>query len=209
MRRSDDGSRYSFEGGRAMPRWALAVVGLIFLASCETQLSVPRYADITFTHRPVINVDVAEIQIVRAFVPNATPANVEGEFPVSPMEMAARWAQDRLRAVGSSGSLTYTIQEAGVIETSLAKSDGLTGIVTVDQSERYDATLTVQVSATNPANGQSAGTASTVRRSRTVAEDVTLNEREAVWYAMTEALAEDLDAQMDSVLPQFLGGLLK
>ena len=192
-----------------MPRWALAIFGLVLLAACETQLSVPRYADITFAHRPTIDVNVAEINVVRAFEQNATAANVEDEFPVPPMEMAARWAEDRLRAVGTSGTLTYTIREAGVLEVPLEKSAGLTGIVTVDQSERYDATLTVELYAVDPISGASASTASTVRRSRTVAEDVTLNEREGIWYAMTEALGDDLDAQLDSGIPQFFEGFMQ
>lgn len=192
-----------------MPRWALTLAGLILLVACETPLSVPRYADITFSHRPMIDVDVAEIRIVRAFTPNATLANVEGEFPIAPMEMAARWAEDRLRAVGTSGALTYTVSEASVIETPLAKTEGLTGIVTVDQSERYDAVLTVQIDATDPVSGKSASSSSTVRRSRTVAEDITLNEREGIWYQMTEDLGNDLDAQLDRTIPQFFQGFLR
>lgn len=173
------------------------------LAACETELSVPRYADITFAHRPDIALDVAEIRIVQAYQSIGSSPNVETEFPVPPMRMAARWAQDRLVAVGSEGVLTFTIVEAGVIEEALDKKTGLSGIVTVDQSERYMAKLVVTMDAVKTSPRLTAASTTSVERSRTVAEDITLNERETVWYEMTETMAADLDAQLESAIDRY------
>ncbi|NMM45414.1 hypothetical protein HH303_13050 [Rhodospirillaceae bacterium KN72] len=179
------------------------------LAACETQVSVPRYADITFRHRPEIALDVAKITVVQAYQSPGTPDHVEGEFPVPPMRMAANWARDRLKAVGNDGELVFTIREAPVIEVPLNKSTGLTGLLTVDQGERYEAKLVVEMSAANPSLGKTAGSNSTVERKRTVAEDVTLNEREGIWYKMTEEMAADLDSQMEGALDKYFGAFLR
>lgn len=186
-----------------MLKRAVLTMAVLLLAACETPVSVPRYADITFTHRPPIAVDVAKITVVEAYRgPGALP-NVEHEFPVPPMRMAARWAKDRLQPVGDSGELIFTIREAPVVEVQLEKSTGLTGIVTTDQAQRYDAKLVVEIAADDPAAGKTASTTTQVERSRTVAEDITLNEREAIWYKMVDDMAKDLDAQLDGAMTKY------
>jgi hypothetical protein len=77
--------------------------------------------------------------------------------------------------------------------------------VTVDQAERYEARLVVQISASDPSRGISASANTRVERSRTVAEDVTLNEREAIWYKMVEDMAGDLDPQLEGAIDQYFG----
>lgn len=182
---------------------------MLGLAACETELSVPRYADITFAHRPAIALDVAEIRIVEAYQTSTTPPNVETEFPVPPMRMATRWARDRLVAGGSEGVMTFTITDASVIEESLEKKTGLSGIVTVDQSERYMAKLVVTMDAVKTTPRLTAASTTSVQRSRTVAEDITLNERETVWYEMTETMAADLDAQLEGAIDQYFANFRK
>ena len=140
--------------------------------------------------------------------PGALP-NVEREFPVPPMRMAARWAKDRLNPVGDSGELVFTIREAPVVEIELEKSTGLTGIVTVDQAERYEARLVVEMAASDPDAGRRADATTTVERSRTVAEDATLNERKEIWYQMVEDMAADLDGQLDAALRKYFHAFLR
>jgi len=177
--------------------------GLFFLAACETPVTVPHYANITFSHRPAISMDVAEIRIVEAYQESVSLPHVETEFPVRPMEMAAQWARDRLRADGATGEIVFTIRDARVIEVPLETTGGVSGLVTVDQAERYEARLIVEISASDSTRGISANANTRVERSRTVAEDVTLNEREAVWYKMVEDMAGDLDPQLEGAIDQY------
>lgn len=193
----------------AMIRRGFLILMAGLLAACTTPVSVPRYADITFAHLPKIKLDVAKITVVEAYQNQTTPPNVDGEFPVPPMQMAAQWARDRLEPVGNSGELIFTIKDASVVEVPLKTSTGLTGLVTVDQAQRYDAHLVVEMSAQNPDAGTTAASATTVERKRTVAEDITLNEREGVWYKMTEELAVDLNKQLEGGLNQFFGAFLR
>lgn len=183
-------------------RFAL-LIPLLVLAACETKVAVPSYADLTFAHRPPIALDVAEIRIVEEFKSSGALPNVEGEFPVPPARMAANWARDRLNPVGSSGELVFTIRDASVVEVPLEQTEGFSGLVTVEQAERYEAKLIVTLEAVNPSLGITANATSTIERSRTMAEDVTLNEREAIWYEMTEAMGNDLDAQLEASLAKY------
>ena len=41
-------------------------------------------------------------------------------------------------------------------------------------------------------------------RSRTVPEKITLNDRDKVWFEITEALIRDLDKELDAAIRRFL-----
>ena len=176
-----------------MGLWAVTVTALI--SACETRVEQPQYAELTYGHLGAVELNVAEVKILKAYQPSTDRPHVELEFPISPLETAARWAKDRLQSAGTSGTAVVTITDASVIETVLEKKGGLTGIFTKDQSERYDGTITMKIEATDP-TGRMATTTATVKRSVTVAEDVSLNERSKIWYDFTEKIMLDLNRQM-------------
>ena len=180
---------------KTMIKGLLAIMVAAGLSACETVIEEPKYADLTFSHLGTIELNVAEINVVKAYQPSTNPPHVELEFPVSPLDTAARWATDRLKATGTSGVATVTITEASVKETALEKTDGITGAFTTDQSERYDAAMTMSIKAEDP-TGRQATTTANVQRSTTVPEDVSLNERSKIWYQLTEKIMQDLDQQM-------------
>lgn len=182
----------------------MAIAGTVLLAGCESNVQRPTYADITFAHKAPIMLDVATINVrVDYKKPYAAP-NVEHELPVDLEAIALSWAKDRLKATGDEGSLTFVITDASVIEEALVKTDGITGVFTTDQSEKYKARIAIKIDADHPMGGRMANTSASVGRSQTVAEDATLNEREAIWYAMAEKMATDLDQQLDANIHNYL-----
>lgn len=183
----------------------VTLLGVLFLVGCESNIQRPTYADITFAHKAPIMVDVAEIIIRSDFKKTYAAPNVEHELPVDLQAITESWARDRLKATGSEGSLTFTILDASVIEENLVKTDGITGVFTTDQSEKYESHISVRIDATHPMGGRMANTSAEVGRSQTVAEDATLNEREAIWYGMAEKMAADLDRQLDENINTYLG----
>jgi|GEM_PF-143412 hypothetical protein len=187
---------------------ALAFAGLALLGACESQVAVPTYADITFTHMAPITLDVAEIKVVRAYAPTGQAPNVELEFPVSPLETAARWARDRLRAGGDEGTATVRIMDASVVERPLEKETGVTGLFTTDQAEKYDARYLVELSAENPNRGLASQTQAEVTRTQTVPEGLTYNAREKIWYQLSEKMARDLDSQMSANVREHMAGFV-
>ena len=42
-------------------------------------------------------------------------------------------------------------------------------------------------------------------RFRSVSENITLNERDKIWFAMSETLISDLYKELESSIPKFLG----
>ena len=184
---------------RVLPRLAAATVLAGLLAACSMDDPSNRFAQLTYQHRPDINLDVGEIQIETAYVTPGQPPNVDHRFPVQPKDAAVRWAQDRLVARGDRLTFRYIVREASAVETALPVSGGITGMVTTDQSERYELHLVVEMQILD--GRQIQGTAKAeARRSLTVPEDSSLKEREQVWYRLTEQTMRDLDQQLEQTI---------
>ena len=185
--------------------WKSALAAVVLLVTaCETHVEVPSYARITFNHLPPIALDVASVSAKTTYQKPLVAPNVEHEFPVDIAETAEGWVAGRLRAGGATGSAVLNILDASVVETKLEKKTGLTGLVTTDQGHRYDATLTATLSAEDLTSQRAAETTVTVKRSQTVPEDATFNEREKVWYEMTEKLMADFNAQLEKSIGEHM-----
>jgi hypothetical protein len=185
-----------------------AILGFVLLGvsltlgACETPPSQNVYPPLRYSHLPPLKFAVAAVEIEVAYVPSTAPPNVEVLFPVRPSEAAVNWAEDRLVATGSQRRLRYVVKEASVTETPLEVQGGITGAVTTEQSERYDARLVIEAQILDD-TGRVEGTASArAVRSITVPEDASLNERERTWYELTEKLMNDMNTQLEETLRQ-------
>jgi len=179
------------------------------LAGCETPVPKPVFPDLTYGHLPPIRLAVARIEVVPAYVSPAKKPNVEHLFPVAPAVAAARWLRDRLRAVGGRGLVRATVLQGGVVEVPLEKTTGLKGMFTVNQSERYDAVLEVRIRIFREDGSEAAMVTSRAERLRTVAEDITPYAREKIWFAMTEAMLNDLNDQLERQIRIHFTGYLR
>jgi hypothetical protein len=183
-----------------------AVLGL--LAGCETAPPRPQFPELTFGHLPPIRLNVADVQVVREYASPGQKPNVEQLFPVLPATVMERWAQDRLKPVGAEGVARAIIKEASVVEVPLPRTRGITGAFTTDQSERYDAVFEMTIEASSRDSGRRAMVSSRATRSRTVPEDITLNDREKVWFELTEAVMNDLNASLEKQIQDNFGAFL-
>ena len=183
----------------------LAVLGLLgALAACTIGAERPSFPELTWSHLPPITLDVAEIEIIDASQPTGASPHVEHLFPLPPAKATERWARDRLRAGGLANRARFIIQRADVIEVGLRRTEGLSGIFTTDQSERYDAELGVALEIRSDTGALLGQVTTETRKSQTVAEDASLNEREAAWFEMTDDLMKLLNAEMERVMPLYL-----
>ncbi|HXV23459.1 MAG TPA: hypothetical protein VED46_04290 [Alphaproteobacteria bacterium] len=175
------------------------------LSACTFEVEETDFPELTWTHLPPITLDVAEIEIIDASQPTGASPNVEHLFPVPPARAAERWARDRLRAGGVTNRARYIIQRAEVVEVGLQQTEGLSGLFTTDQSERYDAELAVLLEIRSDTGGRLGQVTTELRKSRTVPEDASLSEREAVWFSITDDLSELLNAELERSMPLYLG----
>lgn len=179
------------------------------LASCETPATRPVFPDIRFTDQPRLRLDVARIDIKDEFQPSFREPNVEHLFPVPPERAAENWAKDRLEATGNTREARVRITDASVKEVELPRTKGITGAFTTDQAERYDAVIEVSVDILGD-NGFAERTVSAkATRSQSVAEGITPNEREQVWYNMTKDLMAELNQELEQQMRANFGYYLQ
>lgn len=190
---------------------ACVLAGML-LGGCDTPPKRQHFADVTFQHLAPINLDVGSVQLETPAPATALPAGVEdisSEFPQLPTAAATQWAQDRLKAVGARGQADFTVVEARATRTPLPRSTGIGAALKKDQSDRYDLVIEVRLAAFNPILGQSGALSERVTRTQTVAEDLTLNQREVVLFNLLDGAMKDLNARLERSIPQYLGPLLR
>jgi hypothetical protein len=176
------------------------------LAACNTPPDRQEFPEITFQHLQPFRLDVARVQIVDAYQPD--PANdITGQFPESPAAVARQWGEDRLLAVGQQGEAIYTITLAKATQTPLKRSQGMAAMTHKDQSDRYDLWITVNLEVRS--GGKSGAITAKAARSQTVREDMTLNQREGVLFTLLDVSMKDVNAQMEKLVPHYLGGFLR
>jgi len=101
-----------------------------------------------------------------------------------------------------------TIKDASVIEKTLKTKKGLSGFFTNDQSEKYDFRVAAELKI-ETINGEKGLVAAEASRSKTVPENITLNDREMMYFERTEALMSDFNAQMEKNVRAFLGKFIR
>ena len=112
--------------------------------------------------------------------------------------MASNWGRDRLRAVGASGVARVIVRRASVVEVPLKRTTGVTGAFTRDQSERYEAVIDMMVELRDATGNVRVTAESTAKRSRSVSENISLNDREKIWFEMTESMMADLNTALEN-----------
>jgi len=178
----------------------LAVASVLWLGACAAPQPGPELAPIDFADEPKLRLDVARVVFRDETSREEDPAEVGRYFPTSPRVVAERWVKERLAPVGREGELEAILYDASVRETSLPRTGGLRGLVTRDQSERYDARLVLALRAYDR-NGQFlSGVESRIERSTTVPENLGRGERTAIWHRLMEEVAHRLDQEMERAI---------
>jgi hypothetical protein len=183
-----------------------SVLAVVLLAGCETPVEGRRFPQIGFTHQTPIALDVASVTVEKP-APSAAKGSVEHELPVTLVAVAERWARQRIKPVGRQGTAIVKIEQAQMVEERLKKKGGIKGAFTTDQTERYRATLQMSVSIVDR-TGQAEARASG-NRTRTVAEDASLADREKVWFEMVESLSRNVDRVLEEQIRKYMTAYLR
>jgi hypothetical protein len=113
--------------------------------------------------------------------------------------------RDRLRASGVTGDARVVLREAKIVETRLAVQGGLRGAFTTEQGYRYDANIEVEIQLRDAGGVQRAFAKAQASRSRTVAEDATLAQKDKVLFDLVEATMTEINGEFERQIRQYLG----
>lgn len=170
------------------------------LGACATEHPLPGpVPKVGFAHLPPLSFNVANVEVTSAYASPMVAPNAEHRMPSPPERAMSDWAMTRLKAAGdagSSGTATFTITDASVIETKLAKTGGVKGMFTYQPAERYDAKASANLKI-DDVSGAGGSISVTAARSIEVSENATLAEREQAWVELVEKLMADFNTQME------------
>lgn len=152
---------------------------------------------VDFSGREPIVLDVASIEVESQYVAPMVPPNIDHELPLTPSDAVRLWASTRLKAGGPQGKARVIIKDASVKEIDLDRTKGIKGWFTKDQSQKYEGKFAVDIVIEGTARGFSGSVSAAVARSTTVAEDVTLAQREKTMTDLVRDMAGDLDVELD------------
>lgn len=176
---------------------ALALAATLALAACQSAPPRPAARQISFANAAPISFDVATIEVVQQYQPPQVQPNVDHLAPIPPSDAIRRWANERLRAMGGSGTLRVVIKDASIVETGLPPTTGLRGAFTTDQSERYDGKLAVDLVVDQPSRRFNGYTGAAVARTISVPENISLQGRDDALFAMVERMMTELNAKLE------------
>ncbi|MBP7063453.1 hypothetical protein [Ferrovibrio sp.] len=185
---------------------ALAVAFLTALAACTTppppRLNLP---EIGFAQSGPLIFAAGSVETVNEFRSSFASPYIEHMLPQPPARVAERWARDRVQLDNSQpNSVRVVIKDASVIEQDIAKTPGLRGQFTNDQVSRFEVSLGLVVEVRD-ARGFKLGEASaSAKRSGTLAEKATLNDRDMLIYNLIKDASADVDRGLDQSIRQYL-----
>lgn len=154
------------------------------------QRPVPEF---DYAKYPPVLLDVSMIQ-VNDYIPTMQNGHVEHLMPTPLPSAAGEWARTRFKAVGNTGTAFITIRDASVVGSSLDRTSGIKGVFTIDQAERYDGVLVVEMRIEGREPEPNGNGVVKVERSQTISEDASLQQRDKLWTTMSEKMISDLDA---------------
>ncbi|MCW8835934.1 MAG: hypothetical protein OQJ99_06170 [Rhodospirillales bacterium] len=178
---------------------------MVSTAGCATSLPSNDQPELSYSHLGAYRLDVSSIEVVSHFKPTLEAPNIEHRFPTPPEKALRQWANDRLAAKGTRGTAQFVIRDASVTESRLPIRKGVSGLFHKEQSERYEGKVDVVLRILDSGGHEVAYVEGKATHSTTAGEDLSINEREALWFRLTETMLNDLDRQLDTGIRTHFG----
>ena len=164
----------------------------VALASCADNTPTKYAKPISFAAEPSIRLNVATIEVVDDYVPPMKLPNVEHAAPTPPYTAVRTWANERLKAIGSTGYARVLIEDAHITQKHIEGDEN-----------QYNGRINVIVEAHGADFNQPAATAEvTVQRSLTTDHDNSLAEKEEVWDQLVRLMMTDFDNGIKSAIEE-------
>ncbi|HLT77018.1 MAG TPA: hypothetical protein VKZ87_06500 [Ferrovibrio sp.] len=184
----------------------LAVLGIAVLAaacsSAPERLVLP---EITFEDQPKLTFAASAVETLVEYQPTAQPPHIELNIPQPPQVVAQRWARDRVALDNTQqNTVRVIIRKASVTETDLRKTPGLRGSFTEDQIARFDTDVEMAVQLHDARGFRLAEASASARRSNSISEKATLNDRDRVLHDLVRETLMDVNRELERNIRQYM-----
>lgn len=189
---------------------ALAALAMpLAFSACESTPTARTQPSMSFAHLPPFKLTVSEVSVVSLYKSPLAAPNIEHMMNISPEAAARIWAKDRLIAAGGPFTAEFRILDAPVVEAELKTDKGFSGMFKKEQSARYNGALQVELRIRDQRGVTVASSEAKSTRSQTTPEDVTLNQRDQVWYEISESLIKEIDARLTENIRTYMPDYIK
>ena len=161
------------------------------------------------TGKQPYKLDVALVETQDRYAPPFHAPNVEHQFREPPARLMARWATQRLVAVGAQGIARFIILDASVVEVDLPGTSGIRGMFTTDQDRRYDAKLAVAIEMRSFGGALEGRCDASAMVSKALSEEATLDQRDALFEEIDRELVRLIEPELDKGIRNYLAKWLK
>ena len=180
---------------------------LLAMAACSSPEIEPR-KKLGFKQYPPINLNVASVEVKEEYQSPLSHPNVEQEFRTTPAEAVEIWVNDRIRTTGGSKRLVVIVKDASVTTDALPRTGGFKGMYTIDQKERYNARLEVEMRIYGEKALSEASINVVATRSDTAAENFSPLERDQLFDRMVHDLMALLNAELEKNFQMYFSAYL-
>ena len=178
----------------------VCILGGFLILSCVQSPPAKNFVDLSFSHLPLIHLNVNSISINRNFLSIKKSPYIEHLFPIEPVEAAEQWVKDRLRAKGGLDRLVVSITRGTATEK---RQTHKRGILFNKHSIHYASEIEVKLQILDPRGEIKASVVSHATQDLTSTDNLTISEREMIWFQMTESMMLDLNRSLEKQINQY------
>jgi len=114
------------------------------------------------------------------------------------------WTKQRLKATGGTKRMQVVIKDASVVKKDLPTKKGIKGLLTVEPDKQYDARLEIELRIYGDAPLSEASVNVVATRMLTMAEDISLNDRNMKYRGMIADIMANMNAELEKNIAQYL-----
>jgi hypothetical protein len=188
---------------------AIVIFTAFALTACVTDVASRPQPHFSYKQYPPVALNVASIRIDVVYKPPMQSPHVEHLMPLPLPQAVEDWAHSRFQASGTSGTAIITVTDASMVTQDLPRTKGMKALVTIDQAQRFDAHVAVDVHVEGLTSGETGSGNVILSRSQSIGEDASIGDRDQLWTNLEEAMMTDLDAGAQKMLHARLPFLIK
>lgn len=188
---------------------ALLGMNLLAVNGCYDAPTPEPPKKIAFKKYAPFYLNVAYVNVTEEYKSSGTAPYVEQYFPTSPAQAMKNWVEERIRPIGKDRYLQVIIKDASVKEVQLPVTQGVKGLFTNDQSQRYDAKLEVEMRVYGSSSAMSEASLNiAATRSATIAENASADAREKLFQKITLDLMDEANAELERNILAYFGNYI-